>query len=242
MTDIIKNEPDYIKKIMNKFDNSPLIYYKLKSFLVNIPEKENNEYLQNFVNFICKEIQDEIKLFYSITNNNNTNNIIFFGKNNVKKLFRFIQLCKTQIFFDFNQFSDYIEEFPFKYIKTKYYRVNISHPEFLELFPKYFRNQIDKYKNANLKDSLICFNNDNCPLSDKIENYLEKLNAYLDNFKGVDQKYISFFSIEPLYKILENCCKELLIFSEYQYQIILELYEENNRGFKGDLFEWISYK
>ena len=48
-----------------------------------------------------------------------------------------------------------------------------------------------------------------------------------------------FFSIEPLYLIIEQCIKELILYYYYQNMIVEDLYNKTKGRFKGDFFEMI---
>lgn len=237
---LIKKEPKYVQEIMEQFDNSALIYYKLKSYILKREEKDIKLSFTPFINEICEEIKTEIKLFYHIIYPKDPNKVIINSKN-IGNIFEFLLLFKKELFLNYDQFADVLEIYPFKYIKTKLYKIDISHPEFLIFLPKNILNIVNKLKNLEPEQYPIEGNN-NSSLHKTFPNYLEEFDKYLSLFKGNTKKYISFFSIEPLYKIIENCCKEIIDYNLYEYNIILSLYQESKAGLKGDLFEWILIK
>ena len=224
-----------IKNIMNQFGNSKLIYYKLKSIIIECEKKgvEINKAINNFIQEECSNIKNEIINYYDIVKKDYETG----AHNNfmILKLFEFLNEMKTKRFLNYNQFSFYLEIFPFKFIKIKYYELNIAHLEFIQLFPKEIRRTIILFSYfKHLQEE-----NNSSPLSGNFENSFENINDYLNRFTGKEKKIVSFFSIEPIYRIIENCCKELLLFYAYKNTILEELFEEGKGGFKGEIFELI---
>ena len=174
---------------MNQFGNSKLIYYKLKSIIIECEKKgvEINKAINNFIQEECSNIKNEIINYYDIVKKGyeagDHNNFM------ILKIFEFLYEMKTKRFLNYNQFSFYLEIFPFKFIKIKFYELNNAHLEFIQLFPKEIRRTIILFSYfKHLQEDNI-----SSPLSGNFENSFENINNYLNRFTGKEKKWFLSF-------------------------------------------------
>ena len=235
ISDVIIKEENELKKIINQeFGNSGLIYYDLKSKLLDCDEKQKNSIISNYVINEKKNIKKEILLFYKIIDSNNEKDKKS-QKNNVYKILEVLDIMKKKHFYNFKDIPDLLEQLPMKYFKILYNEIDISHPEFVKLLPKKIKEKI-----SSLKDSEeLQKENMESPLKDTLGNNIKDLNEFLIQFDGNSRRTISFFSFEPLYQIIEIILKEIIFYYNFQEKILNEVYSELVGGIRGDFFEYI---
>ena len=238
INDIIdKENNNELKDVMNEeFGNSALIYYRLKSRILELDNYNEENIINNIITEFVKEeeknIINEIENFYNIMYSNDS---LSFIKNYLLSVLEALNyINNNNQVFNFINIPDLFEKLPFKFFKITYNEIEISHPEFIRLLPKNIREIIDKL--INVTHSLD--ENYNCPLKKKLNNNLEELNNYLCKFNN-EKKYITFFNIEPLYPIIEKCLKEIIFYDDFRQNILNDIYSGLKGGIKGDLFEYI---
>ena len=248
INDIIdKENNNEIKVIMREeFGNSALIYYRLKSRILELDNDSNNinnninnnneeKLINNIITQFVKEEENniimEIENFYKIMY---SKDLLTFAKNYLLNALDALNYINNNQVFNFINIPDLFEKLPFKFFKITYTEIEISHPEFIRLLPKNIREIIDKLINV----PLLQEENYKCTLKRKLKNNLEELNEYLCKFNN-EKKYITFFNIEPLYPILEKCLKEIIFYNDIRQNILNDIYSGLKGGIKGDLFEYI---
>ena len=235
---VISNEKDEMKEIMiNMFDNSALIYYILKSKLLNEKDKIQNNNNNTIFQFIEEEkevIKNEMKIFYKI----NLLNTSYKGKekeNLINNILYALKTIQNKTFFNYENLPDLFEKLPFKYFKILYYEIDVSHPEFINLLPKNVKQKLLTVSIVSSSQKINML----CSLKNRLRNEYQKLNEFLTKFKGEKTEIISFFTVEPLYQIIEVCLKELIVYYMIEEHLYEELYLNLKGGLKGYLFEYI---
>ena len=147
INDIMDKETNNeLKHIMNEeFGNSALIYYKLKSKILEIEQNDKDDLINNiFIQLIDEEKKDiikEIQIFYNIIYSNNLLDNI---KNIILNVVDIINFIKEKRAYNFRDIPELFEKLPFKFFKISYNEIEISHPEFIKLLPKEIRKKIIK--------------------------------------------------------------------------------------------------
>ena len=78
-----------------------------------------------------------------------------------------------------------------------------------------------------------------CNLKNNLKNEFEELNKFLCQFNGKKKQIISFFTVEPIYQIIEVCLKEFIVYYMIEEHVLEEIYSKSKGGIKGNLFEYI---
>ena len=235
ISDVISKENNELKNLISQeFGNSGLIYYNLKSKLLECDKNLDNIVITNFIFSEKNHVKKEIESFYNIIYSNNENDKKF-QKNDVYKILNVLDIIKKKTFYNYIDIPRLLEQLPMKYFKILYNEIDISHPEFIKLLPKKIREEINRLEIFNDYQK----QNMECPLKNTLENNLKDLNDFLIKFDGNQKKTISFFTFEPLYQILELILKELIYYNYFQDKLIQEIYSELTGGNKGDFFEYI---
>ena len=232
INDVIDGENNDFKNIMRlNFDNSALMYYKLKSKILNEKDVNENNIISQFIIDGKADIKNEILLFYNIISSNlplekKTNNVIL-------NIIRTLEHIKHKPFINYENIPNLIEKLPFKYFKILYHELDESHPELIKLLP----NEVKEKINA------VSINPDsqreNINLKNNIKNTFEDLNNYLCKFTGNNKSIVSFFTVEPLYPIIEECLKEIIAYYVVEDYILNSIYFTLKGGIRGDIFEYI---
>ena len=232
---VISEENDEIKEVMNNmFNNSALIYYKLKSKLLNEKEMQKNITILQFIEDEKEDIKNEMKIFYKI----NSLNSLYKNKekeNLTNNILYALKTIKSKTFFNYDNLPDLFEKLPFKYFKILYYEIDVSHPEFINLLPKAVKQKLVTVSIVPNSQKINMF----CTLKKRLKNEYQNLNEFLSKFKRKEKQIISFFTVEPLYQIIEECLKELIVYNMMKEHLYEELYLNSKGGIKGYLFEYI---
>lgn len=233
LVEVISKEKDEFVEIMNNvFRNSGLIYYKLKSKYLDIENENNPEFIFQFIEEEKKEIEKEMEIFYDINSSNRT----FMEKENLTyKILEALKVIEKKEFYNYAHLHDLFDKLPFKYFEILYHEIDVSHPEFINLLPKHIQKKL--YPVAMVKR----FQQENmlCKLKDNLKNEFEELNNFLCEFKGTKKQIISFFTVEPIYQLIDVCLKELIVYYMIEEHVLEEIYLKSKGGIKGNIFEYI---
>ena len=236
---ISQSESFDIKNIIGQFGNSSLMYYQLKSDITKKNDVAKDILFKNFLDEECNDIKENIKKFYHIIDENRKTNNELIDSKIVGNLNSFLNLFSKDICSNFIDISDYFDIYPFKYLKIKYYEIDVSHWEFIEFLPKY---AFEKIIWGCMQPQNAIQKNINSSLRKNLENSFKELNLFFSKFSGKPKSIVAFYSIEPLYPILAKCIKDLMLLGKYESIIHNYIYDNSKGGFKGDLFEYLVIK
>ena len=134
-----------------EFENSALIYYRLKSRILELDNNNDENLINNIITQFVKEeensIISEIENFYKIMHSNNSISLI---KNYIINALDALNIINNNHVFNYINIPDLFEKLPFKFFRITYNEIEISHPEFIRLLPKNIRELIDKSINIPL--------------------------------------------------------------------------------------------